>query len=276
MSKQPYIDQLDQAIAEILANPDAAPSAVDASLLDLLQIARDLRDLPGPDFKLRLRAELEGKASMSTQTVQFRSGFRTVTPYISLPAVEELIAFVKQVFGAVETHRAGSGPGAIHAELRIGDCMLMIGGGPAYKGPARPASIRVFVDDPDDVYQRALNAGAVSMLGMTEDHGERYAAVSDPFGNMWIISTHRAELLIPEHDRTLTPFMYAKGSGAFIDFLKQAFAAEELVRVDLPDGNVKHAVIRIGDSVIAAGELRAGQTHLPAMTYLYVPDADAV
>ena len=80
MSKQPLIDQLDLAVTQILVNPDVIPPFVDASLVDLLQLARDLREVPRPDFKARLRSELERKASMSTKTVQFRQGFRTVTP----------------------------------------------------------------------------------------------------------------------------------------------------------------------------------------------------
>ena len=60
MSKQPLIDQLDQAITEILANPAVMRSSVDASLVDLLYVARDLRELPRPDFKARLDLNWKG------------------------------------------------------------------------------------------------------------------------------------------------------------------------------------------------------------------------
>jgi len=275
MSKQLLIAQLDQAVTEILGNPDAMPSSVDASLVDLLQLAHDLRELPRPHFKARLRSELERKTSMSTKTVQFRQGFRTVTPYVVLPAAEAMVAFVKQAFGAEETLRHSSGPGFIHAEVRIGDSMIMIGGGPAYTGPARPSAIHIYVANSDEVYRRALAAGAVSTLEMTEDHGERFACIQDPFGNPWIIATHLGRHYIAEHHHTVTPFVYARGAAEFIDFMKQAFGAAELLRADLPDGTVKHAKVRIGDSVLATGE--AGQLPaLPTMLYLHVPDADAV
>src|SRR5262245_51094845 len=277
MSKQPLIDQLDQAVTEILTNPDVMPSIVDASLVDLLELARDLQELRRPDFKARLRSELERKVIMSTQTVQFRQGFRTVTPYIVVAAADEMIAFVKHVFGAEETFRAESGTGSMHAEVRIGDCMLMIGGGPAYKGPAKTAAIRVYVENSDEAYRRALDAGAVSTLEMNDNLGERFGCVQDRFGNQWIISTQLGPHYLPGYQRSLTPFIYAQGAARFIDFVKRAFAGEELLRVDLPEGKVKHAVIRIGDSVVATADLREGSApSLTAMLYLYVPDVDAV
>ena len=89
MSKQPLIDQLDQAISGILANPDFAPPSIDPDFAELVRVARDLRDLPRSDFKASLKADLERKATMSTTTatsVTFRPGFRTITPYL-LPAL---------------------------------------------------------------------------------------------------------------------------------------------------------------------------------------------
>ena len=67
--------------------------------------------------------------------------------------------------------------------------MVMIGGGPAYKGPRKPMMLRALVANSDEVYQRALDAGAVSTLAMTENYGERFGCVRDRFGNQWIIST---------------------------------------------------------------------------------------
>lgn len=212
---------------------------------------------------------------MSTKVAQFRTGFRTVTPYIVVPAAVELIAFVKQVFGAEETVRGESSPGSIHAEVRIGDSMMMIGGGPGYNAPARPAFIHVYVRNSGEVYQRALDSGAISTFEMTENFGERFGCVQDPFENSWIIATHLGAHYIAEQHHTVTPFVYVEGAAKFIDFMKQAFGAEELLRVDLPEGEVKHAKVKIGDSVVATGD-RKGQSLLPAMLYLYVPDADAV
>src|SRR5215471_14731582 len=119
MSKQPLIDQLDRAIAELLADTGAAPASVDAemnaSIVELLRIAQDLRGFPAPEFRASLKADLERKAQMSTRTVELRPGFRTVTPYL-LPPGPQYIDFLKNVFGAVETERTPIAPGRFHAE----------------------------------------------------------------------------------------------------------------------------------------------------------------
>lgn len=274
MSKQPDIDQFDRAITDILANPDVTPASTDAALADLLAIARDLSAMPAPDFKGRLRSELERKTSMSTTTVRFREGFRTVTPYINIPEAEELIRFVQHVFDAVETGRSTHGSGALHAEVRIGDSMMMIGGGPAYKGPRGSFILRVLVANSDRAYQRALDAGAVSTLAMTEGYGERFGCVQDPFGNQWIISTQIGPSYSEDLHHNITTFIRVRGAAKFIDFMKRAFGATELMRADGPEGQVRHSVIRIVDSAVAASDARE-EAPSRVTLYLYVPDVDA-
>ena len=272
MSKQSLIEQLDQAIDRMIADPDAQALSADASLLDLLRVAQDLRDLPRPDFKATLRSNLERNASMSTKTVVFRPGFRTVTPYL-LPPNSEFIDFIKTVFGAEETERTMTSASSFHAEVRIGDSMLMIGVG---SPRSMPAALHVYVPNADEVYQRALDGGAVSLNPMIEDHGDRFGCVQDAAGNQWYISTHLAGHYIPEHLHTVTSYFHPVGTGKFIDFLKQAFGAQEIARYDSPAGEVLHAKIRIGDSVLEAGEPHGWWQPMPAMMYLYVPDVDAV
>lgn len=271
MSKQPNIDQLDLAVTDILANRDVVPS--EASLADLLIIARDLSVMPRPDFKARLRSTLERTASMSTKTVQFREGFRTVTPYIYIPQADELIEFVQQVFAGVETGRSAHGSGEIHAEVRIGDSMVMIGGGPAYKGPPRPMLLRVLTANSDEVYQRALDAGAVSTLPMTENYGERFGCVLDRFGNQWIISTQIGPSYSEGLEHNITTFVKVRAAAKLIDFMTRALGAKELMRADGPQGQVRHSVIRIGDSVVAISDAQEG-TLYPPQLYLYVQDVD--
>jgi len=212
---------------------------------------------------------------MSTKTVQFREGFRTVTPYISVPEADDLIRFLQQVFGAVETGRSAHGSGAIHAEVRIGDSMMMIGGGPAYKGPRKPMTLRVLVPNADEACRRALAAGAVSTLEITENYGERFGCVRDPFGNQWIIATQIGPSYAEGLDHTITTFTKVHEAAKLIDFMTRAFGASEVMRADGPDGLVRHAVIRIGDSVIATSDARGEEPLYPPQLYLYVPDVDA-
>jgi PhnB protein len=63
------------------------------------------------------------------------------------------------------------------------------------------------------------------------------------------------------------------GAAKFIDFLKQGLGARELMRADGPEGQVRHAIIGIGDSVIATSDAKQEET-APASMYLYVPDVD--
>src|SRR5579862_3879641 len=101
---------------------------------------------------------------MSTTTVNpVRKGFRTITPYLQVMPVEEVINFVKQAFGGEELFRSHGGAGGIHTEIKIGESRLMIGGGGTWKGPARPAGMLIYVDDVDEAYRRAMEAGATSI-----------------------------------------------------------------------------------------------------------------
>ncbi|HLZ58555.1 MAG TPA: VOC family protein [Ktedonosporobacter sp.] len=127
---------------------------------------------------------------MTQHTQYIPAGYRTITPYLMVPGAIELIEFVKQAFGAVENYRGIGSEGGLHAEIRIGDSMLMIGGGAGMRDPM-PAALYLYMEDVDAVYQRALQAGATS-LSAPEDqpYGDRNAGVKDPFGNIWYIATH--------------------------------------------------------------------------------------
>jgi uncharacterized glyoxalase superfamily protein PhnB len=81
---------------------------------------------------------------------------------------------------------------------------------------------------------------------------------------------------IPEGHHTVTPYLLVRGVDRLIDFLKRAFAAEEVLRTKRPDGAIAHAQVRIGDSMVMMGEPGPDHPLLPAMLYLYVEDVDAV
>jgi uncharacterized glyoxalase superfamily protein PhnB len=272
MSKQPLFEQLDEAISRILADRDVQPSSVDASLAEVVSIARDLRELPRPDFKGRLRTDLERKISMSTKTVTFRPGFRTVTPYLLSPDAS-FVDFVRNVFGGVETEHTVTSPTTFHSEVRIGDSMLMIGVGP---GRSMPTSLLAYVPNADEVYQRALDAGCTVLESIRTDYGDRFGCVLDPAGNGWTIATHLGASYIREHHHSITLSFSTAGANRFIEFLKRAFNAEELRRYEWPGG--LFATIRLGDSVVSVSEASNHEwmKPMPTMVYLYVPDCDAL
>ncbi len=207
-------------------------------------------------------------------------GFHTVTPYMIAPDGDAMLAFAKNAFGAEETLRAIGGAGGIHGETRIGDTMLMMGGGiPGKPFHAKPntAALHIYVEDTDASYQEALQAGATS-IGEPQDHdyGERGAGVKDPFGNYWYIATHKGERYIPQGLHNVNVYMHPLRAEPVIAFLKRAFGAQELSKHASPDGVVHHAEIRVGDSVIEMGEAHGPYQPMQSMFYVYVPDCDAV
>ena len=79
--------------------------------------------------------------------------------------------------------------GRIHAEVRIGDSMVMMGDASPEWEPM-PGSIHLYVDDADAAYKRALQAGATTLMEPADqDYGDRMAGAKDPFGNIWWIAT---------------------------------------------------------------------------------------
>ncbi len=124
----------------------------------------------------------------TTQPGPARPGFHTITPYLVTQDLDRLIAFVQQVFDATETLRMPGGAGGTHVEMQIGDSMLMIGGG---TGTTMPAALYVYVEDVDAVYQRALVAGAITLMEPSDEaDGDRRGGVQDPLGNQWFLARH--------------------------------------------------------------------------------------
>lgn len=285
MANETLIEQLDAAIDGIVGNFGADSAAgsgaplrsPDENIAGLLAVAADLRDLPRQEFKAQLMTDLMRRATMTRTAVKpIRKGFHTVTPYLIVPGAAELIDFVKQAFGAEELYR-GTGPGGgIHAEVQIQDSMLMIGGGEALRHAATPAAIHLYVNDADSVYQRALEAGATSLhQPVDQPYGDREASVKDLAGNHWYIATHKATGHAPEGLRAVTPFLHPRGAATLIDFMERAFGAEEQSRYQSPDGVIRHATVKIGDSMIEMGEAHGPWQPMPATFFLYVNDVDA-
>jgi PhnB protein len=209
-----------------------------------------------------------------------REGFHTVTPYMVASDGPALLDFAKQVFGAEETFRGIGSAGGVHGEVRIGDSMLMMGGGipgREFRSENKTHALHVYVEDTDAVYQKALQAGATS-IGEPQDHdyGERGASVKDAFGNNWYIATHKGESYIPKGLHNVNVYLHPLRAEPVINFMKRAFGAEEIAKHASPDGVVHHAEVRVGSSVVEMGEAHGPYQPMPAMFFLYVNDADAV
>jgi len=145
-------------------------------------------------------------------------GFHTVTPQLTLDKAAEAIAWYKKALGAEEVTRAVGPDGKVmHAELRIGDSLIMVndamGGG---KGPREmggsPASLWIYVEDCDAMFNRAVAAGARVLegpMGAMADQfwGDRAGTFTDPAGYRWSIATRKEDLSPKEMEERQAAFM---------------------------------------------------------------------
>lgn len=118
-------------------------------------------------------------------------GYSTVSPYLVADGAQRVIDFIKNTFDATELRRYDNADGSImHAEVRIGDSVVMIGDG-GESWPHFPVFLHVYVDDVDVSYNRALDAGGVSVQEPVRrgDDPDRRGGVKDPAGNTWWIAT---------------------------------------------------------------------------------------
>jgi uncharacterized glyoxalase superfamily protein PhnB len=119
-------------------------------------------------------------------------GFHTITPYLIVEGAAKLIAFMKAALGAELTHEPTMRPdGSImHASLKIGNSMLMLADVSEH-AKATSVMLYLYVPDVDATYQRAIKAGATSVMEPSDQfYGDRSGGVRDFAGNTWFFGTH--------------------------------------------------------------------------------------
>ena len=120
--------------------------------------------------------------------------YHSVQPYLLVEDAAGLIEFIRATFGAEEALRMPQPDGRIgHAEMRIGDSIVMLAEASTAEGSGEPmpATVMTYVEDADATFQRALEAGATSLREPADQfYGDRSAGVVDPFGNRWWFHTH--------------------------------------------------------------------------------------
>ena len=309
MAKRSLFDQLDQAITQLLAHPDTPVAAVDPEIEPLVRIATELRGIPRAAFMERLKTDLERSTAMAT-TTELVAAVRTVaSPRIAFKKTAKAIDFYKAAFGAKELMRFAMGDQIPHAEISIGDSVIMLAdewpeGGrfSAETLGKSPISLQIMVPDVDAFVERAVAAGArVTMPVKDQFYGRREGTVVDPFGYSWGISTVTEEMSVeemhrrmgapqpeqpkgpavdpvPKNYRTVTPYIVAQDAAGLLEFVKQAFRAEERFRSVGSAGGI-HAEVQVGDSMLMVGGggpgLKwSGESKLMGFHY-YVPDCDA-
>jgi PhnB protein len=147
-------------------------------------------------------------------------GYPQLSPYLCVDGAEAAIEFYSSVLGAKERTRLPSPGGRIgHAELQLGDSLIMLADEFPEMGNRSPRSIggtpvtlSVYVDDVDDVFSRAVGAGATEVRPVeTQFYGDRMGMFEDPFGHRWSVATHVEDVSAEEMSRRAAEFMGGDG-----------------------------------------------------------------
>jgi len=287
---------------------DASPPRVNAGIAALLKIASDLRGLPRPEFKTRLKADLKKSitAHNRAKTAPQARSHGVATPYLMIRDASRAIDFYKRAFGATELMRMAEPGGRLaHAEIQIGDAPIMIAEeAPGYFNVSpqslggSSAFVHVYVDD-IDAFARQAERGGAKVLEAPQDYpyGDRRGKFVDPFGHVWMVATHKHDVTAeqmkadwdrsvaaekaskavpkPEGFHSITPYLQVNGAAQLIDFLKRAFNAEEVMRVNLPDGTIGHAQMKVSGSMIELADASDQFKPNPTAIWLFVDDADS-
>ena len=141
-------------------------------------------------------------------------GYHTATPYLICKGAAKALDFYKKALGAEEIMRFDMGGQIGHAEIRIGNSMIMLADehpDMGYKSPqsygGTPVSLVLYVEDADALVQRAIGAGAKELRPVQDQfYGDRSGTVADPFGHVWTISTHKEDVPEEEMKRRMASF----------------------------------------------------------------------
>jgi uncharacterized glyoxalase superfamily protein PhnB len=131
-------------------------------------------------------------------------GSRTVTPYLIIKGAAEALEFYKKAFGATEVARlpGPDGKSIMHAEMKIGDSLVLLADEAPQWGVVGPATlggsgvtIHLYVPDVDSFVDQAVKAGAKVTMPITDMFwGDRFGKITDPFGHAWSVATHKEDV----------------------------------------------------------------------------------
>jgi PhnB protein len=143
-------------------------------------------------------------------------GYHTATPYLVVDNALAAIDFYKKAFGAQVVTRMDAPNGKIaHAELKIGDSMIMLSDEMPGAGLRAPKSlggtavgVMLYVPDVDALYKQATSAGARTEMPVSDQFwGDRYGKLIDPFGHSWAIATHKEDVAPEEMKKRMQQAM---------------------------------------------------------------------
>lgn len=147
--------------------------------------------------------------------VPIPAGYHSVTPGMIVHDGAAALVFYKQAFGAEELFRMPMGNKIAHAEIKIGDSIVMLSDEWPDMGMLSPkvrggttVSLMIYVEDVDAAFTRAVDAGGtVERPVQNEFYGDRTGTLRDPFGHRWILSTHVEDVSPEEMTRRMDEWM---------------------------------------------------------------------
>ena len=149
---------------------------------------------------------------MAAKVKPIPEGYRTITPYLVVDDARAAIEFYRRAFGAKEVMKMDGPGGKIsHAELKIGDSMIMLSDEMPGTGTRAPkslggttAGVFLYVENADTTFQQAVAAGAKVDTPLADMFwGDRYGKLTDPFGHCWSLATHKEEVSQEEMARRM-------------------------------------------------------------------------
>lgn len=148
-------------------------------------------------------------------------GYHTLTVYLVMSDADQAIAFYKEALGATELFRLPGvgGQGVGHAEIKIGDTILMLADETPMSMAQSPETLSgvttglmLYVPDVDAAFERALKAGATVLRPLANQfYGDRSGTVTDPFGYHWTLATHVEDVSADEMSRRIAELEAAAG-----------------------------------------------------------------
>src|SRR5664279_2115030 len=121
------------------------------------------------------------------KNLKIPDNYQTVMPYLVVTDAAQFIAFMQKVFDITETYKSKRDEHTImHAEIMIGGSTIMLADS-TEKFREQPAGLFIYVDDADEIFKKAIDAGATSVTDVADQAYGRSGGVKDPFGNTWWI-----------------------------------------------------------------------------------------
>jgi PhnB protein len=159
---------------------------------------------------------------MAKKAQAIPKGYHTVTPNLFVAGAVKAIDFYKKALGAEELMRFAGPDGKImHAEIKIGDSIIMVADemlDQGVKGPkslgGSPVSLFIYGENVDAAWKRAIDAGAKPLIPLDDQFwGDRGGCIEDPFGHHWWLA---------QHTQDLTPDEIRKGAEEFQSHMQPA------------------------------------------------------